>query len=156
MRTHAADLLTAVILAVFRANGRLLSGGDALARPFGLTSARWQVLGAIALANTALSAPQIGATMGITRQGAQKQLHRLVAAGLIEPEANRTHKRSPRYALTPRGQALYAQVDRAQAGWANQLAEGMAEEDLRTTERILERLAARLDGPPTAAGPSHP
>jgi DNA-binding MarR family transcriptional regulator len=144
MRTHAANLLTEVILTVFRTNGRLLASGDALVGPLGLTSARWQVLGAVALAEVPLTAPQIGAAMGITRQGAQKQIDLLVDEGLLEPQANPSHKRSPLYALTQRGQALYMQVDRAQARWANRLAEGISAQNLATTKRVLEQLLARL------------
>jgi DNA-binding MarR family transcriptional regulator len=144
MRTQAANLLTEVILTVFRTNGRLLASGDALVGPLGLTSARWQVLGAVALAEVPLTAPQIGAAMGITRQGAQKQIDLLVDEGLLEPQANPNHKRSPLYALTQRGQALYMQVDRAQARWANRLAEGISAQNLATTKRVLEQLLARL------------
>ncbi len=78
MRTRQGNLLTDVILAVFRANGRVLSSGDTLVALLGLTSARWQVLGAVGGSDLPLSAPQIASTMGVTRQGAQKQIHRLV------------------------------------------------------------------------------
>jgi hypothetical protein len=45
----AGKAATALILEVFRFNGRLLAAGDKLVANLGLTSARWQVLGAIAL-----------------------------------------------------------------------------------------------------------
>ena len=41
--------LTDLVLDVFRLNGALLASGDTLVKDLGLTSARWQVLGAIAL-----------------------------------------------------------------------------------------------------------
>jgi len=41
--------ITDLVLEVFRLNGRLIMAGDALVARIGLTSARWQVLGAIAL-----------------------------------------------------------------------------------------------------------
>jgi DNA-binding MarR family transcriptional regulator len=145
MRTHAANLLTEVILAVFRTNGRLLANGDAWLGPLGLTSARWQVLGAVALAEVPLTAPQIGASMGITRAGrAEADRPSGVEEGLLEPQANPNHKRSPLCALTQRGQALYMQVDRAQARWASRLAEGISAQNLATTKRVLEQLLARL------------
>lgn len=155
MRTLAADLLTDVILRVFRTNGRLLTHGDALVGPLGLTSARWQVLGAVALAKMPLTAPQIGAAMGVTRQGAQKQINLLVAEGLLESRVNPANRRSPLYVLTRRGQSLYAQVDPAQARWANRLAEGISAQDLAITKQVLERLLARLEEPPKASEQSH-
>jgi DNA-binding MarR family transcriptional regulator len=145
MRTHEADLLTGVILAVFRTNGRLLSSGDALVGPLGLTSARWQVLGAVEMSDTPLSAPQIGAVMGITRQGAQKQINLLVEEGLLEPQPNPTNKRSPRYALTKRGRNIYGELDRTQAGWANQLVTGLSVEDLVAARRVLDLISERLE-----------
>ena len=42
--------LTTVALSVFRLNGLLIEWGNTFAGPHGLTSARWQVLGAISLA----------------------------------------------------------------------------------------------------------
>ena len=45
-----AAVFTEIMLAVFRVNGRLLEKGDQLVLPLSLTSARWQVLGAVALA----------------------------------------------------------------------------------------------------------
>lgn len=145
MRTPAADLLTQTILAVFRANGRLLNSGDALVAPLGLTSARWQVLGAVALSDKPLSAPQVAATMGTTRQGSQKQINLLVNEGLLESLPNPTNKRSPLYKLTTRGRDLYAEIDRTQASWANQLAEGLSLDDLAAAKRVLDFICEQVD-----------
>ena len=72
-----AAAITQLTLTVFRLNGMLLHWGDQVVEPLGLTSARWQMLGALALASTPLTAPQVGEAMGVTRQGAQKQLNLL-------------------------------------------------------------------------------
>jgi DNA-binding MarR family transcriptional regulator len=145
MRTQAAQLLTEIILAVFRTNGRLLSSADALVAPLGLTSARWQVLGAVALSDTPLSAPQIAAVMGITRQGSQKQINLLVEEGLLEPQPNPSHRRSPVYVLTRRGRSAYEALDRTQARWANQLAKGLSIDDLAAARHVLDLVAERLE-----------
>lgn len=145
MRTQAAELLTEIILAVFRTNGRLLSTGDALVAPLGLTSARWQVLGAVAMSDKPLSAPQIATVMGTTRQGSQKQINLLVEEGLLEAQINPTHKRSPLYALTKRGRNIYAELDRTQARWANQLAKSLSIDDLAAARRVLELVSERLE-----------
>lgn len=137
--------MTEIILGVFRTNGRLLSNGDALVSPLGLTSARWQVLGAVAMSDKPLSAPQIAAAMGTTRQGSQKQINLLVEEGLLEAQPNPTHKRSPLYALTKRGRNIYAELDRIQAGWANQLAKGLSITDLEAAKRVLDLVSERLE-----------
>ena len=63
--TRLRRSLTDVIIGVFRLNGALLVCGDALVADLGLTSARWQVLGAIALSPVPLPVaaprPQHGA-----------------------------------------------------------------------------------------------
>jgi len=46
-RTPGGDALTGLILDLFRLNSRLLIAGDRLVAPLGLTSARWQILGAV-------------------------------------------------------------------------------------------------------------
>ena len=53
-RTSKGDATTRVILATFRLNGLLLDAGDRLGAAEGITSARWQVLGAIAVAGRPL------------------------------------------------------------------------------------------------------
>ena len=46
-RTPAGDALTDLILDLFRLNSLILTAGDRLVARLGLTSARWQILGAI-------------------------------------------------------------------------------------------------------------
>jgi hypothetical protein len=62
------DVLTHVILSVFRLNGQFSNAGEVLVSHIGLTGARWQMLGAVALSAGALTVPQIGSAMGVTRQ----------------------------------------------------------------------------------------
>ena len=66
-RTASGSALSLLILDVFRLNGRLLAAGDRMVEDLGLTSARWQVLGAVALA--AAPVAWIARNMGLTRQG---------------------------------------------------------------------------------------
>ena len=49
-RTAEGDAATAVVLEIFRVNGLVLASGSQLAAQEGLTAARWQVMGAVALA----------------------------------------------------------------------------------------------------------
>lgn len=141
-----AELLTEVILSIFRLNGSLLEAGDRLVEPLGLTSARWQVIGAIALAGVPQTAPQIGEAMGITRQGVQKQLNALLKEGLIEKRANPRHERSVLYALTKVGRRIYSEAEKLQADWAARLAKGLSADELRIARKMLETMNRRLAG----------
>ncbi|WP_297454541.1 MarR family winged helix-turn-helix transcriptional regulator [Ferrovum sp.] len=142
-----AVILTEIMLTVFRVNGRLLEKGDQLVEPLNLTSARWQVLGAVALAEKPLSAPQIAEAMGITRQGAQKQLNKLEEDGFFEQSLNPRHQRSPLYALTELGNCTFAKVMTLEAIWANGLVAGLPLQDLRKTLQTLNSIYERLDSP---------
>lgn len=137
MRCPEAESLTKIILTVFRVNGWLLDAGDELVKPLKLTSARWQVMGAVDLAGKHLTAPQIAAAMGITRQGVQKQVNVMVKEGLLTLHPNSGHKKSPFIALSRLGAQVYKKVDRLQADWANRLAKGISCKDLQVIMRCV-------------------
>jgi DNA-binding MarR family transcriptional regulator len=142
-----AQLLTDIVLLVFRVNGRLLSAGDRLVAELGLTSARWQRLGAVALSDRHRTAPQLATRMGMTRQAAQKQLDLLLEDGLVAAEANPGHTRSPLYVLTRKGTSVYASTERVQTAWANRMAGSLAIRDLEATKQLLDNLSNRLTLP---------
>jgi DNA-binding MarR family transcriptional regulator len=144
-RTPAGEAATEVILSIFRANGLLLASGDVLSASEGLTSARWQVMGAIALAERPLTVPQIARRMGITRQSVHATVKRLVTDGLVELATNADHRRSQLVRLTELGQRRYAVLDRRQAEWVDRLARGIGRAELDTTARVLAKLSARLE-----------
>src|SRR5271156_3718865 len=79
--TKAGKAFTELVLETFRFNGRLLLIGDRLARPVGLTSSRWQVLGAIE--EQPLSVAQIARNMGLARQNVQRLADALQKEGII-------------------------------------------------------------------------
>jgi DNA-binding MarR family transcriptional regulator len=145
-RTPAGEAATEVILSTFRANGLLLASGDVLSESEGLTSARWQVMGAIALAERPLTVPQIARRMGITRQSVHATVKRLVADGLVELAPNVDHRRSQLVRLTDPGERRYEALDRRQAEWVSRLARGIPRAELETTARVLGELSARLEG----------
>ena len=145
MRTPTGEAATSVILSIFRANGLLLQAGDRLGAQHGLTSARWQVLGAVALADRPLTVPQIARRMGLTRQSVHATVDRLVHDELLELVPNDDHQRSQLVRLTPAGLDAYGSLDRDQASWVNALSRGIARADLETARRVLDEMVARLE-----------
>jgi DNA-binding MarR family transcriptional regulator len=150
--TSKATILTDIMLAVFRVNGRLLEKGDQMVAPLNLTSARWQVLGALSLADKPLSAPQVAEAMGITRQGAQKQLNKLEEEGFLEMLPNPRHERSPLYTLTKRGNQTFSAAMSLQDAWANGLASNLSLQDLKKALETLNAVYMRLDSPVPTKG----
>jgi DNA-binding MarR family transcriptional regulator len=159
IRTTEGEKTTELILAAFRVNGLLLAAGDLLAAGHGLTSARWQVIGAIALAREPITVPQIARRMGLTRQSVHASVSRLLADAMVELVPNADHLRSQLVRLTDIGRARYEAVDQEQAAWVNRLAAGLSGAELDTTCRVLGELGARLEAarsqPPRDEGEDH-
>jgi DNA-binding MarR family transcriptional regulator len=143
-RSSTGEAATQVILSTFRTNGHLLAAGDVLAAEEGLTSARWQVLGAVALAERPLTVPQIARRMGLTRQSVHATVTRLAADRLVDLAPNADHRRSQLVQLTEAGRTKYAAIDARQAEWVNGLVDGLDRASLVTTARVLDELARRL------------
>jgi DNA-binding MarR family transcriptional regulator len=143
--TEAGDGLTELMLATFRLNGRLLAAGDRLVAGTGLTSARWQALGALAKAGTPQTVSQIAHGMGLTRQAVQRVVNDLVAAGMLHIGPNPHHRRAGLVAMTEAGATAYAGVMARHAPWANGLAEGMAPAEVWRAVRLLHLLGQRLE-----------
>lgn len=134
------DKLTALTLAVFKVNGLLVEWGDDLCRPYGLSSARWQVLGAISLAPQTPNSPQIASAMGMTRQGVQKQINLLIKGGLIRAIPNPGNKRSPLFELTPQGRQTYQILLQNWQERSRKLSEKITVAELNTAMRVLSIL----------------
>ena len=150
VHTPEGEAATDVVLALFRANGLVLAAGHRLAEQEGLTAARWQVLGAVALSGRPLTVPQIARRMGLTRQAVQATVNQLHRDTLIETSDNPDHRRSPLINLTERGRQKYAALDRQQIAWINELSAGLKLSDLAAAGRLLQDLSDRLENaPPT-------
>lgn len=144
-QTSGGQALTNLVLAVFRLNGRLLTAGDRLVAGLSLTSARWQVLGAIALAPSPQPVAWLARSMGLNRQGVQRIVNEMREEGLVDLRPNPHHRRAHLVTLTKRGEDAFAAASRLQMPWANALAKGTSIEDLAKTRRVLATLCERLD-----------
>lgn len=139
------EAVTALILETFRLNGRLLAAGDALVGGLGLTSARWQVLGAIAAESSPLSVAQVARAMGLTRQAVQRLANDLAREGLVRFAPNPHHRRAKLIVMTPLGQSAYDAAMRRQAPWAQALAQGLSAERIGAATAVLRQLRHRLE-----------
>jgi DNA-binding MarR family transcriptional regulator len=147
-RTPAGEAVTDLILEVFRLNGRLLVAGDRLVSRLGLTSARWQVLGAIALAERAEPVAWLARSMGLNRQGVQRIVNELAAEGYVAFEPNPHHRRASLVVLTAKGRTAFAAADRLQTPWVNALARGFGADDIAAAKRTVAALRRRLEEAP--------
>ncbi|MBV8451325.1 MAG: MarR family transcriptional regulator [Deltaproteobacteria bacterium] len=138
------EAVTKLILEVFRLNGRLLAAGDALVGDIGLSSARWQVLGAAALSPVPLPVAHLARNMGLTRQSVQRLVDEMMNDGLVRYAPNPHHRRAKLVLLTDRGEMAYRAAMDRQAPWADELAAGLTPEDIISAISILRRLRDRI------------
>lgn len=143
--SFAGALTTSLFLETFRLNGRLLASGDRLVADLGLTSARWQVLGAVAMAERPMPVPHIARQMGLSRQNVQRIVNDLEEAGYVSFAPNPHHKRAKLVVLTDKGRETYEAAHRIQVPWANGLGSAVNPEDIQTALRVLQSLRAALD-----------
>ena len=140
--TPAAEAFTELILECFRFNGGILAAGDRLTKELGLTSALWQVMGA--LRDRPLTMAQIGRNMGLTRQSARRSVGVLKDKGLVEQRDNPDHRRAMLTALTPAGRRVLDEVTRRHTIWANAVAQGFDQDQLAQAAQTLRALEDEL------------
>jgi DNA-binding MarR family transcriptional regulator len=141
--TEAGRLLTEVIIATFRLNGRLQEVAQRLAAAGGLTAAWWQVLGGVL--DQPRTVAEVARRMGMTRQGVQRVADLLVARGLAEYRPNPSHRRAKLLACTEPGYWAVRQITLAQHPWANRVASQLAPDALAATLATVQRLIAVLE-----------
>lgn len=144
MRTKAGQQLTEAILEVFRLNGELIRAGNSMTGEFGLTSARWQVMGAIDNEGRSLTVSDIARLMGQSRQSIQRLANELEREGFLCFEEKSHDARSKLVALTNKGVETMSSINRVQADWVNSLAKRLSAYDIRETCGLLRELRVLL------------
>jgi DNA-binding MarR family transcriptional regulator len=134
------------MLDLFRFNSLALTAGDRLVAPLGLTSARWQVLGAIVAAVRAQPVAWLARDLGANRQNVQRIINDLEREGLVTFAPNPHHKRAQLVILTDKGKRTFKSAMELQAPWANELADGVTVKDLQTVHRVILTLRKKLEG----------
>jgi DNA-binding MarR family transcriptional regulator len=148
MEKHAPasrQAVTALILDLFRLNSRLLIAGDRLVAGLGLTSARWQILGAIAQADRARPVAWLARDMGGARQNVQRIVNDLHREGLVAFAPNPHHRRAQLVVLTEHGRGIYEAALALWAPMADALASGLSAAETEAAHRLLDTLRRNLE-----------
>lgn len=150
--TPEQELLSGVAKTAFHLNGQLLSIGEELSRPVGLTAAWWQVLGAVL--ETPLPVAGVAREIGVKRQSVQRIADLLVEQGLAEYSPNPAHRRAKLLGPTDRGREAVRRISPAHAALAERLVKELGTEELRHALDVVRRLSAALDSvaPPGGSG----
>lgn len=144
-RTPAATALTDLIPDLFRLNSRILTAGDRLVAGLGLTSARWQILGAIVEADRPQPVAWLARDLGANRQNVQRIVNDLHKEGLVAFEPNPHHRRAQLVVLTDKGGQTFGAAMRLQVPWINSLSDGLLAKDIETTRNVIRALSGKLE-----------
>ena len=144
-RTPAGEALTSVMLDLFRISSLLLTVGDRLVARLGLTSARWQILGAITSAERPQPVAWLARDLGANRQNVQRIVNDLHKDGLVAFEVNPHHRRAQLVVLTEKGRRTFEAAMELQAPWVNDLSDGLAVKDMETVHRVIIALRRKLE-----------
>ena len=145
-RTPAGDAMTDLMLELFRATSLILTSGDRLVAPLGLTSARWQILGAIVSAERPQPVSWLARDLGANRQNVQRIINDLHKDELVAFETNPHHRRAQPVVVTDKGKRAFDAAMDLQAPWVNELADGLLVKDIGTVRRVVTALRMKLEG----------
>ena len=143
--TQKGQNFTEIVLEIFNVSGLLGTEGHRLTKAFGLSSARWKVLGALEMSKTPLTVSQIARIMGLTRQAVQRLADAMKKDGLLDYQINPQHKRASHVILTVKGRGIYSLISEIQIPWANQKSKEINADDLKTTLKTLRKITALLE-----------
>jgi DNA-binding MarR family transcriptional regulator len=142
VRTPAGDAFSMLVIRIFQLNGRLGAAGDALAKPAGQSTARWQVLASIQ--DQPRTVADIARALELARQSVQRTADLLADEGLAAYEDNPGHRRAKLLRLTPKGEETLATIQAEQRVWADRLGAKVGKADLERAAAILDRVSVAL------------
>jgi len=136
--------LSDLVLSIFRLNGFLLRASDRLTAGTGLTTARWQVLGAVL--HEPLTVAAIARNMGLTRQSVQRTADLLVEEGLCQYSPNPAHRRAKLLSSTDRGLNSVRQLAPRVIAWSKRVRESVGDDVIDAATVSVKELIAALAG----------
>jgi DNA-binding MarR family transcriptional regulator len=144
-RTPAGEAATRLVLDLFRLSNGLAASGDRLVAPLGLTSARWQILGAIVGAEHPQPVAWLARDLGVSRQNVARIVGDLAEQGLVALQPNPHHRRAPLVVLTHKGAQAFEEAMGLQAPWINRLVDGLGVTAIETTHEVIAALRRKLE-----------
>lgn len=134
-----------LVLAVFEANGQLVDTGNRLVQPLGLTTAWWQVLGALGYSPTPLPVAHIARNMGLSRQAVQRVVDLLQTRGLVTLQPNPHHQRAKLVVLTEAGLLALRRAETVVASVDEKILARIGRERLETAQSVLREMSGILE-----------
>jgi DNA-binding MarR family transcriptional regulator len=140
MKPHVRIELVTKVMATADA---FLREGHKLFRPFGLTSAQYNVLNILIHHPDGLSQRELGDRLVVDRSNVTGLLDRLEKSGRVRRKDDPEDRRVYRVSLTPAGQALWARVHPRYLDVVAQVTRGLPVSGMRACLDTLSQLESR-------------
>lgn len=134
-----SDPLSRFSLSIFTVNGLLMQSGEIVTRPFGQSSARWQVLGRAGYQPQTVA--QMARDIGNSRQSVQRIADALAKDGLLAYVANPGDKRAQLVELTQKGADVLTAIYARDQEWSEKIVAKLDPEHLVKIAEALENIA---------------
>ncbi len=138
-----------LVIAVFKLNGRIIENGNHLVADLGLTSALWQVLGALGYSPVPLPVAHIARNMGLSRQSVQRVVDLLAERDLVRFAPNPHHQRAKLVNLTPAGRAALQAAEAREVPLNRLIIDRIGRDRLAAAVAVLTEMDALLADAPT-------
>ncbi|WP_315703940.1 MULTISPECIES: MarR family winged helix-turn-helix transcriptional regulator [unclassified Bradyrhizobium] len=142
MHSPQSEELSRLVWDVLQTASRLIEAGNRLSAPFGLTAARWQVMGVIIQEPATVA--DVARRLSQTRQGVQRLADEMVRDGLAAYSPNPRHARAKLLAPTSQGSASYRKLMKEQAKWMEALSANLQLKDIAAARVLLATLNSAL------------
>lgn len=143
MPPHTSEELSHLVWDILQAANRLIDAGNRLSAPFGLTAARWQVMGVIVREPATVA--DVARSLSQTRQGVQRLADEMVRDELATYNPNPRHARAKLLAATARGATSYRKLMMEQARWIESLSADIEIRDIAAARSLLAALNSALE-----------
>lgn len=143
MHSLKTEALSHLVWDILQAANRLIEAGNRLSAPFGLTAARWQVMGVIFQEPATVA--EVARHLSQTRQGVQRLADDMVRDGLASYSSNPRHARAKLLAPTAQGVLSYRKLMKEQTKWMESLSTNMQVNEISAARSLLGALSSALE-----------
>ena len=143
LHTAGGLALSQLVSEVLGTHGPLIASGDELGSELELSSARWQVMGA--LRDGGKPVALIARERGLTRQSVQRVVNALAREKFVRLKDNPRHRRAKLVELTPKGINALVKLTIRKAKWVNRLAGSFTMQELAVARAVVSRLRGCIE-----------
>lgn len=147
MHPLKSEALSHLVWNILQTANRLIDAGNRLSAPFGLTAARWQVMGVIV--QEPVTVAEVARHLSQTRQGVQRLADEMVRDELASYSANPRHARAKLLGPTAKGVASYRKLMKEQGQWMEYLSANIQRKDIAAARSLLATLNSALENNPS-------